>query len=247
METIGMRILYAYKEINQSIKRIFPGTAWTDNPEEFIPNSYKTRIRDNEDVPREEKFFKYSYKMLKCSEASASTRSFHLEYLHRSLNSRTKHEAMNMVGADAFCVHCTCLSSSSHVLNDCILAKITQKTITEFCRHKGYKQDLLADETYLSFLWWDPKIMDYDTFKQIWLVWIETRRHIHQVDFLPRFNRLGPLQFAAKAATAFRRAAEVAHFLRLQTAQELCDFAQESAQNFQTWSHQLLYDRRRFR
>ena len=195
-----------------------------DNPEAFIPNSYKTRIRDNEDVPRDKKFFKYSYKMLKCSDAPASARSFHLEYLHRSLNSRTKHEAMNMVGADAFCVHCTCLSSSSHVLNDCILAKITQKTITEFCRHKGYKQDLLADETYLSFLWWDPKIMDYETFKQIWIVWIETRRHIHQVDFLPRFNCLGPLQFAAKAATAFRRAAEVAHFHRLHIAQDLCDF-----------------------
>ena len=185
--------------------------------------------------------------MLKYSDAPASTRSFHLEYLHRSLNSRTKHEAMQMEGADAFCVHCTCLSSTSHVLNDCVLAKITQKTITEFCRHKGYKQDLLGDETYLSFLWWDPKIMDYNTFKQIWIVWIETRRHCHQVDFLPRFNRLGPLQFAAKAATAFRRAAEVAHYLRLETAQELCDFAQDLAQNFQTWSHQLLFDRRRFR
>ena len=38
-------------------------------------------------------------------------------------------------------------------VNDCVLAKITQKVITEFCRHKGYKQDLLANETYLSFLW----------------------------------------------------------------------------------------------
>ena len=119
---------------------------------------------------------------------------------------------MNIAGADAFCVHCTSLASSSHVLNDCILAKITQKTITEYCRHKGYKQDLLADETYLSFLWWDPKIMDYETYKQIWIVWIETRKHIHQVDFLPCFNQLGPLQFAAKAATAFRRGADGSTF-----------------------------------
>ena len=37
------------------------------------------------------------------------------------------------------------------------------------------------------------------------------------------------LQFAAKAATAFRRAAEVAHYHRLHIAQDLCDFAQESA------------------
>ena len=58
METIGMRILYAYKEVNQAIKRIFRGTAWMDNPEAFIPRSYETRIRDNENVPRDTRFFK---------------------------------------------------------------------------------------------------------------------------------------------------------------------------------------------
>ena len=89
--------------------------------------------------------------------------------------------------------------------------------------------------------------MSYETYKEIWIVWLETRKHIHQVDFLPRFNRLGPLQFAAKAATAFRRAAEVAHFHRLYIAQDLCSFAQELAPKFQTLSHQLLFDKRRFR
>merc|ERR1711973_478201 len=43
METIGMRMLYAYKEVNQAIKRTFRGTAWMDNPDVFIPNPYKTR------------------------------------------------------------------------------------------------------------------------------------------------------------------------------------------------------------
>ena len=102
LETIGMQLLYAYKEVNQVIKRSFRGTALIDNPDEFIPNSYNTRVCDNENVPRETRFFKFSYKMLKSSDAPASSRSFHPEYLHRSLNSRTKHEAMNITGADAF-------------------------------------------------------------------------------------------------------------------------------------------------
>ena len=162
-----MRILYAYQEINQAIERIFRGTAWIDNPESFIPNSYNTRLRDNEEVPREARYFKASYKMLKCSDIPASSRSFHLEYLHRSLNSRSKHKAMNIMNADAFCVHCTSTATSSHVLNWCILAKITQKVITEYCKHKGYKHNLLSDKAYLSFLWWEPKIMDYNTYKEI--------------------------------------------------------------------------------
>ena len=135
---------------------------------------------------------------------------------------------------------------TAHVLNNCILAKMTQKVITEFCRQKGYKHDILADKTYLSFLWWEPKALDCNTCKEIWIVWNETRRHAHQINFLPRFNRFSPLQFAAKAATAFRKAAEVAHYHRLYTAQELCDFAQDIAPQFQIWSFNLLYDRRRF-
>ena len=100
-----MRILYAYKEVNQAIKRIFRGTAWMDNLEAFIPKSYETRIRDNENVPRDTRFFKNSYKMLKCSDVPASSRSFYLRYLHRSLKSRTKHEDMNMMGMDSFYVN----------------------------------------------------------------------------------------------------------------------------------------------
>ena len=96
------------------------------------------------------------------------------------------------------------------------------------------------------FFWWEPKILDYNTYKEIWIVWNETRRHAHQVDFLPRFNRFGSFQFAAKAATAFRKAIEVAHYHRLYTAQELCDFAQEIAPQFQVWSFDLLNNRRRF-
>ena len=70
-------------------------------------------------------------------------------------------------------VHCTDIATSPHVLSDCILAKITQKVITDYCRHKGYKQDLLSDKTYLSYqLWWDSKIMDYNMYKELWIVWI---------------------------------------------------------------------------
>ena len=44
-----------------------------------------------------------------------------------------------------------------------------------------------------------------------------------------------------KAATAFRKAAEVAHYHRLYTAQELCDFAQDIAPQFKIWSFDLLH------
>ena len=148
-----MRLLYSYQEVNHAIKRIFRETAWIQDPDAFVPNSYKTRRRDNIDCPRDIWHFKRSYKMLKCSDVPAASRSFHLEYLHRLLNSRTEHEAMNIPNADAFCVHCTEIASSTHVLNNCILAKMTQKVITEFCKQKGYKHNILADKTYLSFLW----------------------------------------------------------------------------------------------
>ena len=76
-----------------------------DNPEAFIPRSYETRIWDNDNVPRDTRFFKSSYKTLKCSDVPASSRSFYLRYLHRSLKSRTKHEDMNMMGMDSFYVN----------------------------------------------------------------------------------------------------------------------------------------------
>ena len=154
---------------------------------------------------------------------------------------------MNLANADAFYEHCMAIATSSHVLNDCILAKLTQKVITKFCKHKGYTQNLLANKTYLSYLWWEPKIMDFNTYKEIWRVWIETRKYTHQVDLLPCFNRFRLLQFAAKTATAFRKAAEVAHFYRLQTAKDLCLVAKDLAPQFQLWSFYLLQERRRFR
>ena len=72
------------------------------------------------------------------------------------------HEAMNLPDSDAFCVHCSEPASSSHMLNDCILANLTQKVVTEYCKSKGYTNQILSDETYLSFFWWEPKILDYN-------------------------------------------------------------------------------------
>ena len=149
--------------------------------------------------------------------------------------------------ANDFCTHCSETATSSHVVNDCIIAQLSKKLIMDYFRHKEWDARILYEETYLEFFWWEPKALDYATYKQIFLVWAEVRRHALECDFLPRIDRFGPLQFTAKISTAFKKAAETSHYLRYNTAKDLCYFALEQTQSLPHYCHELLRDLRRFR
>ena len=114
-----------------------------------------------------------SYTPLGYSDIPSLSRSFHLEYLHRSLISQTKQEAMNR-GINLYCNHCNELASSTHVLNDCILAQLCQKIFIKFFESRNMKQRLLQTEVFYEYFWWDTKVFEHQFFKEMWLVWIET-------------------------------------------------------------------------
>ena len=111
--------------------------SWIDNPKNFIPASYSTRASDEVDRPRDPQIYKAAYIPLSDSEMPAITHSFHLEYLHLSLDSRSKHETMELPGIDAFCVHCNDIATSTHVLNECIIAQLTIKVLINFFTQKN--------------------------------------------------------------------------------------------------------------
>ena len=236
METWGLRLPFYYRELNKGIKRIYSKTSWQDKPHEYIPPSFFTRQRDNVNCPRDPELFKAAYHPLTFSELPAATRSFHLEYLHRSLFSRNKQYLMLKTNTSPNCPHCNEIASSAHVLNDCFIAQMIKKSFKAFFQHKGWKNNLLSDDTFLEFFWWEPKIWAHRQYKELWAVWAETRRHAHACDSLPRFERFGPHHFMAKLQTAFRKAAEVAHINRFKLATELCDFVVDiDIRQFQTW------------
>ena len=110
------------------------------------------------------------------------------------------------------------LVTSSHVLNDCIMAQLIRKAFLKYFEFEVLKYEILYGETYFEFFWWDSKSLSHGLYKEYWVVWAETRRHAHQCDFLHRFNRFGPFQFATKTTTAFRKAAEVAFHHRFSEA-----------------------------
>ena len=82
-------------------------------------------------------------------------------------------------------------------------------------------------------MWQVPKVWDHHDFIEIFGVWAETRRYALEVDHQPRFNRFTSLHFAAKVATAFRRAASMAHIQRFRLAKELCAFAQDQMESIE--------------
>ena len=55
--TWGMRLTTSYKEITAGIKRLFKNTSSACNPEDFIPQSYFTRIKDGVNYPVNPKHF----------------------------------------------------------------------------------------------------------------------------------------------------------------------------------------------
>ena len=80
----------------------------------------------------------------------------------------------------------------------------------------------------------------------MWSVWVETRRHAHLCDFLPRFKLFGPQQFMAKVLTDFRKAAKVAFLNIFQLASELCKFAVSIEMvQFQCWYIKIKWGVRR--
>ena len=211
-ETWGACLPFCFREINKGIKRIFRRTAWLDQPTEYLPPAFFTRERDGISLPLHRDSYIKAYLPLSYSEIPAITRSFHLEYLNRTLFSRTKQEAMKVSRVNSYCNHCNELASSSHVLNECILAQIIRRTFILFFKEKEMKHELLQTDIFYNYFWWDPTTMNNQLYRELWLVWAETRRHAHSVNFLPRFDRFGCYHFTAKAITAFRKAAEAAKF-----------------------------------
>ena len=69
-----------------------------------------------------------------------------------------------------FSLHCTARASTSRVLNNCVIAKLTRRVFINYFEHKGCTHRLLSEDTYLSFFWWDPKVFDFRTYKELWLV-----------------------------------------------------------------------------
>jgi hypothetical protein len=117
----------------------------------------------------------------------------------------------------------------------------------EFFTSKGWTADILKEDTFLSYFWWIPQIFSHSEYKQLFAVWLEVRRHAHEVDFLPKFNRFKAIHFAAKAATAFRKAAVMAHLARFKLSAELCEFAHDKAPLFEMWAADILHAQRRRR
>ena len=183
METWGPRLPFYYRELNKGIKRIFGKTTWYEKPEEYVPPSFYTRRRDNINCPRDPKLFKASYHPQTFSDLPASTRSFHLEYLHRSLNSRNKQALMNRPNANLSCSHCNEIATLSHVLNDCFIAQLIKHCFKAYLDKKEWKNNLIKDDTFLEFFWWEPKIWSHGQYKELWSVWAEARRHTHQCDY----------------------------------------------------------------
>ena len=198
------------------------------------------------DVPRDPKLYKLSYDPLTYQSIPAVIRSHHLEYLHRSMNSRTKQVAMNKL-EDNLCRHCGMRATTDHVLNECILATLYKQVFIEFFNSQEWSQPLLREDLFHSYFWWPANIWNKDQHCQIFTFWGILRQHAQEVDHLLRVSRFRSTQFAAKAATGFQRAALVAKLQHKALASEKCNFAQIKAEHFELWCDEILADRIRAR
>ena len=148
---------------------------------------------------------------------------------------------------DNLCHHCGTRATTDHVLNECILATLYKRVFIEFFNSQEWSQPLLREDLFHSYFWWPANIWNKDQYRQIFTVWGILRHHAHEVDLLPRVSRFRSTQFAAKAATGFRRAALVAKLQHLALASDMCEFAQDKAEQFQGWCDEILADRIRAR
>jgi len=232
-----------FQTIKQGISRHYRKQSLLDGPDQFIPDSYRTRKDEQIDVPLDPQLYKKSYLPLTYQSVPAIIRSNHLEYLNRTMNSRTKQVAMNME-ADDQCHHCGVRATTDHVMNECILATLHRKILIAFFAQKGWTQPLLREELFHAFFWWPEHIWSNNQYRQLFTMWAVLRHHAHEVDLLPRFARLEPIHFAAKAATGYRRAAMVAHCRHMRLASEFCDYAHNESGYFGLYCEQILSEKR---
>ena len=124
---------------------------------EYTPHAYATRLRDTEVVPPEEDF-KRSYAWSASSHIPSTLRSFHLEYLNRTLLSNTKLNKMKVADPPPTVCHlCEVPANSYHMCNECIFPLVCKDSLKLFLTTKNFPQQLLND-TFLNYGWDVPRV-----------------------------------------------------------------------------------------
>jgi len=227
--------------LKAAFQRITQQTSSANQDINYTPPSYFTRRRDGEDTPRDKSCFNQSFYLLNNSYIPSSSRSFHLEYLNRTLISHTKLTNMNIADENP-CPHCKTLATQDHMINDCIFPKICHILFKQFMVDQGWDTRETLSETYWAFFW-PVKTIEYRKYIQLACFWIEIKKSAHKIAQTSRFPRFRALNFQAKILTAIKMAnASTKHLPNQETAQTLTHFMLDKIDSIPHHYAELLYE-----
>ena len=197
--------------LKKALRRVFQLTLYEDHIT-YIPPSYHTRNRDGIDIPANPAQFRQAYLPLRIKNLPSKLHSFHLEFLNRTLVSRTKLMKWDVDDApNITCTHCHCPLSSSHSINRCILPTMCRSFLKQLFREQNLP-DIFSQDCFLDYLW-DPQINDASDphkFNTLFTAITAIKLHAHRITRNPRFDDFNPYKFVAQSVIAVREGIEAA-------------------------------------
>lgn len=148
--TWGQRLMENPKFLKTALKRSAKKALHPD--EDYTPPAYLTRLRDGETVPSKEDFVR-SYRWASDSRIPSILRSFHLEYLNRTLLSNTKLNNMKVHDPPPPNCHiCRTPANTHHMVNRCVMPRMWRQNIRRFLSSRQICQDF-GEEVFLDYGW----------------------------------------------------------------------------------------------
>ena len=148
--TWGQRLMENPKFLKTALKRSAKKALHPDD--DYTPPAYLTRLRDGETVPSKDDFVR-SYRWASDSRIPSILRSFHLEYLNRTLLSNTKLNNMKVHDPPPPNCHiCRTPANTHHMVNGCVMPRMWRQNIRRFLSSRQICQDF-GEEVFLDYGW----------------------------------------------------------------------------------------------
>ena len=164
--------------------------------------AYETRIRDGEDVPRDQTLFTSAYIFICQSNIPSSFKSFQFELLNRTLISPRKLAKMHPEFIEmSFCSHCQADASSLHYTTECILPTLARSFLNEFLRERNFPEETWNSDLHYIFSWPLDQMLSKELQSQLLLITICIKKASMDIHWEPRFINFTSFQFAAKLLT----------------------------------------------
>ena len=178
----------------------------------YVPPSYNSRLRDRAPIVQDPALFCNSYSWTTKSYIPSLFRSFHLDFLNRTLLSPNKLTKMKIPNPPPhICPHTNTLAHSEHCLMYCIFPEIVTRVLNDFLIHMNLPK---VTTEWIAFQW-PIKDFNFDILKQLFLLTAAFKMCALSIHTAENFHRFHGDMFHAKFISCVEKALDAARVAKL--------------------------------